>query len=99
MFFMSLLLTMNCYLATRNPAGIYLFQVNNGDTRICEICSKLAMKTSERRHLHSFGVLIVNFEQNSHIVLLFLLLTLNKLIPAGKGTARTSLKLISYLSC
>ena len=32
------------------PARIYLFEVNNGNTRtICEICSKLTIKTSERR--------------------------------------------------
>ena len=33
------------------PAGIYLFKVNNGNTRtICEICSKLTTKTTERCH-------------------------------------------------
>ena len=31
-------------------AGIYLFKVNYGNTRtICKICSKLAIKTPERR--------------------------------------------------
>ena len=36
-------------------AGIYLFKVNNGNTRtMCEICSKLT-KTSERRHGHLQG--------------------------------------------
>ena len=39
-----------------------------------EICSKLKVKTAERRHGHDFGVFIVNFEQVLHIVLL---LTLN----------------------
>ena len=34
-----------------NPAGIYLFKVNNRNTRTrCEICSKLIIKTPERRH-------------------------------------------------
>ena len=34
-----------------NPAGIYLFKVNNRNTRTrCEICSKLTIKTPERRH-------------------------------------------------
>ena len=47
----------------------------------CEICSKLTMKTPERR-LRPSGVFILNFEHISHqnfeyIVLLFLLLTLN----------------------
>ena len=33
----------------RFPANIYLFKVNNIDTRIrCETCSKLTMNTSER---------------------------------------------------
>ena len=30
------------------PTGIYLLKVNNGNTRtMCEICSKLTMKTPE----------------------------------------------------
>ena len=54
-----------------NPAGIYLFKVNNGNTRtICKMCSKLIIKTQERRQYHS-GVFIVNFEQTSHIALVF----------------------------
>ena len=32
------------------PAGIYLLKVNNRNTRTrCEICSKLTIKTPERR--------------------------------------------------
>ena len=32
------------------PAGIYLFKINNENTRtMCEICSKLTIKTPERR--------------------------------------------------
>ena len=32
------------------PAGNYMFKVNNGNTRTrCEICSKLKIKTPERR--------------------------------------------------
>ena len=32
------------------PAGIYLFKVNNRNTRTrCEICSKLTINTPERR--------------------------------------------------
>ena len=41
-----------------------------------EICSKL-IKTPERRQWRRSGVFIVNFEQISHLVLVFLLLTLN----------------------
>ena len=33
------------------PANIYLFKVNNRNTRkSCEICLKLTIKTPERRH-------------------------------------------------
>ena len=39
---------------------------------MCEICPKLTIKTPERRHWNRFGVFIVNFEQISHIVLVFL---------------------------
>ena len=36
-----------------NPVGIYLFKVNNRNTRArCEICSKLTTKTPKRRHWH-----------------------------------------------
>ena len=55
-----------------SPAGIYLLKVNNRNTRArCEICSKLTIKTPS-------GVFSVNFENISHLVLAFLLLTLNK---------------------
>ena len=66
------------------PAKIYLFKVINGNTRKrCEICSRLAIKTPERRHWRRSGVFIVNFEHISHLFLLFLLLTLNKSMLAG----------------
>ena len=61
------------------PAGIYLLKVNNRNTRTrCEICSKLTIKTRRRS-----GVFIVNFEHFSHLVLVFLLLTLNMWLPTG----------------
>ena len=43
-----------------------------------EICLKLTIKTPERHHWRRSGVFIINFEQISHIDLVFLLLTLNK---------------------
>ena len=59
-----------------NPANIYLLKVNNRNTRKrYEICLKLTIKAPERRRS---GAFIVNFEHNSHLSLLFLLLTLNK---------------------
>ena len=61
------------------PVGIYLLKVNNINTRTrCEICSKLTTKTPERLHWRRSGVLTVNFEHISHLVLVFLLLTLNR---------------------
>ena len=59
------------------PACNYMFKVNNRNTRTrCEICSKLPIKTPEWHHCHRSGVFIVNFEHISHLLLLFLLLTL-----------------------
>ena len=52
-----------------------MFKVNNRTARTrCEICSKLTIKTPERRS----GVFIVNFEHISHRFLVFLLLTLSR---------------------
>ena len=60
-------------------AGDYMLKVNNRTTRTrCEICSKLTIKTPERRHWRRSGVFIVNFEHISHLVLVFLLLTLSR---------------------
>ena len=61
------------------PANIYLFKFNNRNTRKrCQKCSKLKIKTPERRHWNRSGVFIVNFEHISHLFLLFLLIILNK---------------------
>ena len=60
-----------------SPAGNYIIKVNHGNRRTgCEICLKLTIKTPERRQWCRFGVFIVNFKHTSHLVLLFLLLTL-----------------------
>ena len=57
---------------------IYLFKVNNGNTRtMCEVCSKLTIKTPEWR-LRCSGFFIINFEHISHLVLVFLSLTLSR---------------------
>ena len=61
------------------PAGNYLLKVNIGNTRtMCEICLRLTKKTPELCHWRRSNVYIVNFEQISHIVLVFPLLTLSK---------------------
>ena len=66
-------------LEVNHPAGIYLFKVNNRNTRTrCEICSKLTINTPERRQWRHSGVFIVNFEHISHLALVFLLLTLSR---------------------
>ena len=58
--------------------GIYLLKVNNRNTRTrCEICTKLTIKTPERRQSLRSGIFIVNFIHISHLDLLFLLLSLN----------------------
>ena len=64
------------------PAGNYMFKVNYRNTRTrCEICSKLTIKTSERHHWRRSGVFIVNSKHISHLVLVFLLLTLSRYMP------------------
>ena len=61
-----------------NPAGNYMFKVNKKIPRArCEICSKLTIKIPERPHWRHSGIFIVNFEHISHLVLVFLLLTLS----------------------
>ena len=72
---------------SKNPAGIYLLKVNNKNTRTrCEISSKLTIKTPEHGHWRRSGVFIVNFEDISHLVLVFLLLTLNIQLPTENAS-------------
>ena len=56
------------------PANIYLFKVNNGNRKRCEICSRLTIKTPERHQCRGFGVFTNNCEHISHLFLVFLLL-------------------------
>ena len=66
------------------PANIYLFKFNNRNTgKRYELCSKLTIKTPERRHRRGSIVFIVNFEHVSHLFSVFLLLILIKYMPAG----------------
>ena len=59
------------------PTGIYLLNVNARNTRRrCEMCSKLTIRIPELRHWRRSGIFIVNFEHISHLVLVFLVLTL-----------------------
>ena len=45
---------------------------------MCEICPKFTIKIPERRRFRRSGIFIVNFEQISHLVLVFLLLILSR---------------------
>ena len=59
---------------------------NNRKEFMVITCSKLSIKTPERRHWrswHSSGVFIVNFEHILYRALVFLLLTLNMYLPPG----------------
>ena len=61
-----------------NPVGIYIFKVINRNIRTRrKICSKLAIKTPERRHWRRSSVFIVNSEHILNLALVFLLLNLN----------------------
>ena len=61
------------------PAGNYMFKVNNRNTRTkCEIYSKLTKKITERRRWRRSGIIIFGFEHISHLVLLFLFITLSR---------------------
>ena len=67
-----------------------MFKVINRNSRTkYEICSKLTIKEPERRdwrRSRRSSVFTVNFEYISHLALVFLLLTLNRLgMPAGNG--------------
>ena len=56
-----------------------MFKVYSRNTRTrCETCLKLTIKTQERRYCHRSGIFIVNFEDISHLALVFLLLILNR---------------------
>ena len=57
-------------------SGMKSFKVNN--RAMCEICPKLTLKTPERRHWRRSGVFIFNFEQISHIALVFPLFVVKK---------------------
>ena len=74
----SVYLPENCCHKSKWSAAIYLFKVNNGDTRVmCEIWSKLTKKTTV-----SFGS-ILSFERVNEMSLLklFSFFHVNPLVP------------------
>ena len=48
------------------------------------------MKTPEQRQLRRSGVFIINFEYISHLVIVFLFLTLNMQLPAALSFGNVS---------
>ena len=57
-----------------NPPGNYMFKVNNINTRTKgEICSKLTIKTPERRHWRCSGLFIVNLEHSTPFFIVFII--------------------------
>ena len=80
-----------------HTGNIYLFKVSNRNTRkIYEICSKLTIKTPERRQRHRSSVFVVNFEYISRLFLVYLLLTLNKYVLAGMCIEHTWIYKINW---
>ena len=81
---------------TRCLANNYMFKVNNRNTSTrSEICSKLTIRTPERRQWRVSDAFIVNFAYISHLVLVFLLLNLSRYMPAGWILLKITRKLIS----
>ena len=66
--------TSNKFFRMPCPANIYLFKINNGNRKRCEIRSKLTLK------IPAFSV---NFEHISRLFLAFLLLTLMREMFTG----------------
>ena len=78
------------------PQLAYMLKANNRTTRTrCEICSKLTVKTPERRW-HGSGVFIVNLKHISHLALMFLLSTFNLKFQAGPAF-KSEVFLIKYV--
>ena len=65
------------------PVGIHLLKDYNKNNRTRgEICSKLTIKTLERRHWSLSGIFIVNFENISHLALVFFIVNFGYAIAA-----------------
>ena len=76
-FSVNICITSSATTALNYLAGIYLLNVHNRNIKTrCEICSKLTIKTPERRPWCSSGVFFVNIKHVLHLVLVILLLTL-----------------------
>ena len=57
----------------------FTFSKSTMETRtMCEICPEVTIKTQERHYRGRSGLFVINFEEISHIALVFPVLTLNK---------------------
>ena len=57
---------------------MYLLTIETPEKGVKSIKAELTIKTPERRQWRCFGVSIVSFDQISHLVLVFLLLTFRR---------------------
>ena len=72
------------------PIGNYMFKINNRNSRTrCEIRSELIIKKAERCQWRRSGVFVVNFENISHLVLVFPLLILSSKCQMGRCDFQT----------
>ena len=85
---------------SHNLTGVHVFKVDNGNTiTMFDICSKFTTKTQEWRHWCRSVIFIVNFKQISQPILVFLLMTLNKLIPVEIAHHKNTRHWSSQLIC
>ena len=83
-------------VSSLNKASIYLFWVNNGNTRKRhEICPKLIIKTSKGSDWRCSDFVSVRFEHISHCFLLSLIRTLNREVFPGKYLLRVRKEFLS----
>ena len=88
------------YFMRSHIPAVFLLKANNRNTRTrCEICSKLAINAPERRQWRRCGILIVNFDNISHHVLLFLSLTLKSYAGWYIGWMRKNIKSNIHFIC
>ena len=59
---------------------------------MCEICSKLTIKTPGQRHRHSSSVCIINDEQISHLVFLVFIVDFDQVIACWDNKTNTLYK-------
>ena len=72
-------ISLQCIVKQYNLVGIYLFKVNDENTRtMCKICFDLTIQTQEQRQWRHSGIFIFNSEKISNNTFVFPLMNLNK---------------------